>query len=115
MNIQNIKNSTISKLTANEVGELGLVNYGVGLYKGDLKSRVNGLKTVKVSENEIWFCGTSSRIEFIKLASVNPVDGRQEWAARIWRESILRDSVFQNEDGKYEEYPMGITGCRFFR
>ena len=107
MDINRIENSTLAKLTAKEIGALGLCNYGVGLYKGELKSRRNGLKTIKVSEKEIHFEGTVSRIEFVQIVS----DGSEKhWAARIFRKPS-----YPNEIGKYDTYPMGIFGCDFIK
>lgn len=107
MNINRIKNETLHKLTAEEIGALGLCNFGVGLYRGELKSRRKGLKTVKVSEDEIHFEGTTNRVEFIKIVSVGDT---QEWAARIYKMPVN-----PNQQGEYETYPMGIFGCDFFK
>ena len=107
MNINSIKNETLHKLTANEIGELGLCNYGIGLYRGELKSRKSGWKTVKVNDHEIHFEGTVSVIEFIQIVSTGKV---KEWAARVYRKA-----VFENEVATYEDYPMGIIGCDFIR
>ena len=107
MNINKIWNSTLAKLTAEEIGNLGLCNYGVGLYKGELKSRRNGMKRIKVSEDEFHFEGTVARIEFVKIVSVGEV---QEWAARIYKKP-----TYPNEEGHYETYPMGIVGCDYFK
>lgn len=107
MNIQNIKNETLHKLTAREIGDLDLCNYGVGLYRGELKSRKKGVKTIRVSEDEIHFEGTVARIEFVKIVSVGEV---QEWAARIYKKPTN-----PNEEGRYETYPMGIVGCDYFK
>lgn len=107
MNINKIKSETLHKLTAEEIGNLDLLNYGVGLYRGELKSRKAGLKTTKVSEYEIHFEGTAKRIEFVKIVSKGEVP---EWAARIYRKAIYPDA-----EGSYETFPMGITGCDFFK
>lgn len=107
MNINEITNETLHKLTAWEIGALGLVNYGIGLYRGELKSRKSGWKTVKVSDWETHFEGTVSRIEFIRLEST---EESKEWAARVYRKA-----VFDNEVATYEIYPMGIIGCDFIR
>lgn len=102
MNINNITNRTLSKLTAQEIGNLDLCNYGVGLYRGDLKSRYNGMR--RQTEDGITFTyeWANGRIEFTEIESAEEV---REWAARI----------YNKERNEYETYPMGITGCQFFR
>lgn len=70
MNINEIKNSTIAKLTAEEVGTLGLLNMGVMTYNGELKARRQGYKAVKVSDIETHFSAgyVGIVVQFIKLA-----------------------------------------------
>lgn len=104
MMINKIRNSTLAKLTAEEVGALGLCNEGVGLYKGDLKIRYNGMSRKTDDGVTFTFEGTARRIEFTRLASENS-DEEPHWAARMW------DKVSES----YDTYPMGITGCPFFR
>lgn len=103
MDINEIKNSTLAKLTSKEIGVLGLCNYGVGLYRGELKTRYNGMP--RKTEDGITFTYTAKngyRIEFTELPTDEDV---REWAARIWDENR----------GRYNEFPMGIVGCDFFR
>lgn len=107
MNIQNIKNETLHKLTAREIGDLGLVNYGVGLHRGELKSRRRGLTAKKVNDYEVHFEGTAARIEFIQIVAEGET---KEWAARIWRKAS-----YPNQKEEYETYPMGIVGCEYFK
>lgn len=108
MNIQNIKNETLHKLTAQEIGELGLCNEGVGLYKGELKTRFNGMK--RTSEDGITFTfeGTVAKIEFTEIDSGDSEE--RHWAARIYRKPTR-----PNEVGRYETNPMGIIGCDYIR
>lgn len=102
MNIQEIKNSTLAKLTSKEIGDLGLCNYGVGLYRGDLKSRYNGMRRQTNDGVTFWYEGEARRIEFTELESAEEY---REWAARI----------FDKTRNEYETFPMGIAGCGFFR
>ena len=102
MNINRIENSTLAKLTAAEIGALDLCNYGVGLYRGELKTRYNGMKRTSSDGVTFSFEGTAKRIEFTEIVSE---DEQRHWAARIWNKI--------SED--YETYPMGIVGCGFFR
>lgn len=106
MNIQNIKNSTLAKLTAKEIGELGICNYGVGLYKGELKTRRAGV--TRKSEDGVVFTFEYNvvRYEFIALPSTDEM----YWEGKHW---ALR--IFDKLAGKYTEYPTGIIGCEFIR
>lgn len=101
--IDRIKNSTLAKLTTEEIGVLGLCNEGVGLYKGELKTRYNGMPRKTEDGVTFTFEGTARRIEFTKLVTEN--SDEKHWAARIW------NKVSES----YETYPMGISGCPFFR
>lgn len=101
--IDRIKNSTLAKLTTEEIGVLGLCNEGVGLYKGELKTRYNGISRKTEDGVTFTFEGTARRIEFTKLVAEN--SDEKHWAARIWNKV----------SGSYETYPMGISGCPFFR
>jgi hypothetical protein len=78
-----ISNATLHKLTTEEIGELGLCNHGIMLYKGNLKSRRNGWKTERPTEWQTNFIGTWQRVEFIRLP-LNPLLGVDEFAMRIY-------------------------------
>ena len=106
MNIQEIKNETLHKLNREEIVILGLVNKGVGIYRGDLKTRYNGVKRQSNDGITFWYEGESFRMEFTEIES-EEVDGFpvRHWAARIWNK----------KRNAYETYPMGIMGCDFFR
>lgn len=109
VDINKIENKTLAKLTRDEIGLLDLVNNGVGLYRGDLKTRYNGMKRQTEDGVTFWFEGTTARIEFTEIVGTDP-EGRREWAARIYRKPS--DT---NAEGHYETYPMGIIGCDYFR
>ena len=103
MNIQNIKNETIHKLNRDEIGELGLLNYGVFTYKGNLKSRKNGFKTVKPCEWQVNFELDAYRVEFIQIEQVAD---EPEWAMR----------VFQKLDNQgYTTMVNVLWGCEFLK
>lgn len=107
MKIQNIKNETIHKLNRHEIGDLGLVNHGVMLYKGELKTRKPGLKRTVVNDWQINFEGTVAVLEFIKI---EPTLTETEWAMRIRQKSIYPDM-----DDFYIEDINPLLGCDFFR
>lgn len=102
MNINRIKNSTLAKLTKNEIGDFGLCNYGVGLYKGTLKTRFNGIPRKTEDGVTFTFESTNYRVEFTAIVSEYET---QEWAARI----------YDKQKAEYMTYPMGIIGCDYFR
>ena len=107
INIQNIKNNTIAKLTADEIGELGLVNYGVMTYKGQLKSRVKGYKTERVGDSEVHFIDDDpeyGRTEFQFIRIDDGGDETEHWAMRIYSGGLYFDSVYSP-----------LNGLRFFR
>ena len=102
IDINEVENKTLAKLTAKEIGLFGLCNSGIGLYKGELKTRYNGMKRTSEDGVTFIFHGENWNIEFTEIVSEGEC---REWAAR----------VFNNTFKKYEPYPMGITGCGFFR
>lgn len=99
-----IQNYTLHKLSASEIGELGLCNHGIMLYKGNLKSRRNGWKTERPHEWEVHFIGTWQRVEFIRLP-FNPILGVDEWAMRI----------FDCNKNEYVNWVMPLSGIDFFK
>jgi len=82
MNINNIKNETLAKLTAKEIGELGLLDCGVMTYKGQLKTKRNGF-TVENGDGVRSFTNskTDMRYDFVKIQSVDDVD---HYAMRVY-------------------------------
>lgn len=106
MNINNIKNETLHKLTAEEIGDLDLCNYGVGLYRGELKSRKRGFKTVVVSDHEVHFVADVCRVEFVEIVARGEV---KEWAGRIYK---FESHPFGEG---YDTFPMVLQGVGFFK
>lgn len=100
MNIQNIKNETLAKLTSKEIGALDLLNHGVMTYRGQLKSRVKGFKMVKVSEIETHFT-LGGTFEFVEIQSD---DDEKHFAMRC-----------RDEDGKYLEFVAPLAGLPFLK
>lgn len=103
ININSIRNETLAKLTSKEIGELGLLNCGVMTYKGELKSRVKGWKTEKISDKEVHFIAEDGFVtEFIQIASE---DEEAHWAMRIWH----------SDPKSYQKFFVPLHGCKFFR
>lgn len=99
--INRIENSTLAKLTCEEAQML-IRESGFGYYKGDLKTRYNGMKRVSEDGVTFTFVGRQRDVEFTKLADKAE---KTYWVAR----------VYNKEYECYEEYPMGITGVYFIR
>jgi len=96
-----IKNETIAKLNREEIGTLGLYNRGIMTYKGTLKSRRNGFKTIKVNDIQTNFENDAYKIEFIKIEKMHDED---EYAMRL----------FNNESNEYVTF-MPLLGIEFFK
>jgi hypothetical protein len=59
--VNEIENKTIAKLTRHEIGLLGLNTVGVYTYKGELKSRLRGLKTTLKTDEQVNYESESLR------------------------------------------------------
>lgn len=98
-----IKNATIKKLTREEIAELGLYAYGIYTYKGQVKSRVKGLKTTYKTEDEVHFEGEHLRWEVVTIVATND-EGVTEYAIRC----------FDKDDNRYSDYQI-IAGIAFMK
>ena len=98
----NIKNSTLTKLTWVEIGDLGLHNQGIFTFKGILKTRVKGYKTEKDNDYQTNVSTEGSTLEFIKIVST---DGTDTYALR----------VKDNLTNRYSTYYPVLWGCDFFK
>lgn len=100
--ISKLNNSTIAKLNRDEMSILGLYNKGIMTYKGELKSRKQGYKTVKVSDYQTDFVNEHTTLEFIKIV---PLGSDTEYAMRV------------RETGTdyYDTDVMPLWGCDFFK
>ena len=104
ININNIANSTIHRLTADEIGEFGLLNYGVYTYRGELKSRKAGFKRTVVNEWQINFKRDDSiwRFEFVRIRQTSKA---AEYAMR----------VYNTENNEYSTMFPICTGVDFLK
>lgn len=102
IDINEVENKTLAKLTAKEIGLFGLCNCGIGLYRGELKSRYNGMRRTSEDGVTFIFHGEKRNVEFTEIVSESDT---REWAARVYNNTLK----------EYEHFPMGITGCGFFR
>lgn len=98
-----IKNSTIKKLDMHEIAELGLYNHGIYTFKGQVKSRVKGLKVTYRADDEVHFEGDHLRWEVIQIVATND-EGVNEYAIRC----------FSKDKNEYVVY-MILSGVDFMR
>lgn len=68
VNMMNIKNETIKKLTNEELQTFGVFSAHIISVKGKPKTRVKGLKTTLRTETEIHYEGEKVRYEVIRTA-----------------------------------------------
>ena len=102
IDLSEISNYTISKLTRNEICSLGLTNIGIYTYKGALKKRVKGLKTTAKTDTLQYFENDNLRWEVIKII---PVAYECEYAVRL----------FNKTTDEYETFYPVLNGCEFFK
>ena len=100
--MEKIQNSTVAKLTSDEAQLFGLTSIGFGFYKGELKTRYNGMKRTSVDGVTFSYEGEKFRIDFTEMMSNTE---ERHWDARIYNKA----------QGHWEVSPMGIIGCDFFR
>lgn len=99
MNLVEVKNEDLEKITYNEVDNLRLNNVGIMTYYGVLKSKNKGLHKRVISENQIYFENNEVRWEIIKIIS----ESGKMYAIRF----------FDKIQEKYEKYQRS-TGKDFF-
>ena len=98
--VNRVANSTLAKLT-NDEAQMLVGTRGFGYYKGELKTRYNGMK--RVSDGTTYtFIGNKIDYEFTKLA-----DDKDE---PYW---VLRE--YNKELECYEDYVQALDGVYFIR
>ena len=102
IDLSEISNYTLSKLTRNEICCLGMVNIGIYTYKGTLKNRVKGFKTTAKTDTLQYFENDNVRWEVIKII---PVAYECEYAVRL----------FNKTTDEYETFYPVLNGCEFFK
>ena len=85
INLSQISNCTLSKLTRDEIYCFGLMNAGIYTYQGKLKSRVKGFKTTLRTDTIQYFEDDSVRWEVIKIV---PHDFKNEYAVRFFNKHL---------------------------
>lgn len=102
MNVNTIKNETIRKLNWREIGDFGLINYGVITYHGQLKTRKQGFKREVVNDWQTNFVGIGCRIEFVRIEQTSE---DTDYAMRI----------YDMERETYIDTLNMLFGCEFFK
>ena len=111
LNINSIENKTLRKLNRHEIGALDLVNHGVMLYKGELKSLVRGFSCVRSKDGcEVVFTSNTQlrRYEFVKI---EPSGEETEWAMRIAVGYVDPDELCW----EYDNFLQPLSGLMFIR
>lgn len=85
IDLSEISNYTLSKLTRNEIYGLGLMNAGICTYHGELKKRVKGFKTRILTDGSQYFEDYNARWEVIKIV---PSIFKNEYAVRLFNKHL---------------------------
>ena len=85
INLSQISNYTLSKLTRDEIYCLGLMTAGIYTYHGALKSRVKGFKTTLKTDTIQYFENDDVRWEVIKIV---PRNFKNEYAVRLFNKRL---------------------------
>ena len=102
IDLSDISNYALSKLTRNEICGLGLMNAGICTYQGELKKRVKGFKTRMINDRIQYFENDNVRWELIKIV---PGSVKNEYAIRLFNKHLEC----------YEEFYPVIIPTNFFK
>ena len=80
IDLSDISNYALSKLTRDEIRGLALMNAGICTYQGELKKRVKGFKTRMINDRIQYFENDNVRWELIKIV---PRSVKNEYAIRL--------------------------------
>ena len=102
IDLSNISNYTLSKLTRDEIYCIGLMDAGMCAYQGTLKSRVKGFKTTLKTDTIQYFEDDNVRWEVIKIV-----------ADKFKNEYVVR--LFNKHLECYEDFYPVLTPTNFFK
>ena len=85
IDLSEISNYALSKLTREEICGLGLMNAGICTYQGELKKRVKGFKTRMINDRIQYFENDDVRWEVIKIV---PRSVKNEYAVRCFNKHL---------------------------
>ena len=102
IDLSEISNYALSKLTMAEIWGLGLMNAGISTYQGELKKRVKGFKTRIITDRIQYFEDDNVRWEVIKIV---PRSIKNEYAVRLFNKHLAC----------YEDLYPGLIPTNFFK
>ena len=85
IDLSEISNYALSKLTMAEIWGLGLMNAGISTYQGELKKRVKGFKTRVITDRIQYFEDDNVRWEVIKIV---PRSIKNDYAVRLFNKHL---------------------------
>ena len=85
IDLNEISNYALSKLTREEIWGLGLMNAGICTYQGELKKRIKGFKTRMITDRLQYFEDENVRWEVIKIV---PRSVKNEYAVRCFNKHL---------------------------
>lgn len=103
IDLSEISNFAISKLTRDQICGLGLMSAGICTYQGSLKKRVRGFKTRMITDRIQYFEDDNVRWEVIKIV---PRSVDNEYAVRLFNKHL---------ECYEDSYPVLVIPARFFK
>ena len=85
IDLSDISNYAVSKLTRDQICGLGLMSAGIYTYQGDLKKRVKGFKTRLITDRIQYFENDDVRWEVIKIVQCSV---KNEYAVRCFNKHL---------------------------
>ena len=85
IDLNEISNYALSKLTRDEICGLALTNAGICTYQGELKKRIKGFKTRMITDRLQYFEDDNVRWEVIKIV---PRSVKNEYAVRCFNKHL---------------------------
>ena len=102
VDLSEISNYALSKLTMAEIWGLGLMDAGISTYQGELKKRVKGFKTRIITDRIQYLEDENVRWEVIKIV---PRSVKNEYAVRLFNKHLEC----------YEDFYPVIVPTNFFK
>ena len=102
IDLSEISNYTLSKLTRDEICCLGLQNVGIYTYKGSLKKIVKGIKITAIAHNVYYYDNDNVRWEIIRIIPST-------------YESVYAVRLYNKETREYEPFYPVLIPMKFFK
>ena len=104
IDLSEISNYTLSKLTRDEICCLGLQNVGIYTYKGSIKKIVKGFKITPIDNNVFYYENYNDNVCWV-IIRIIPSAYESEYAVRL----------YNKETREYEPFYPVLNGCEFFK